>query len=160
MGARRQAARTPRWASGVPATPYAEGAPATPGETAKATRRAVLRGARTHSDDAPGWPATARDLRLRDESSDRVCAIDGAGRYLSNLVSLKGPVRGNRAAASAAKRCHGRILGRPQSFARSPSATLSARVKTLSSRASLSTRNTVSPTAARTNVPSFLRAPW
>ena len=33
--------------------------------------------AQTHSDDARGWPATAKDSKVRDESSDRVSALAG-----------------------------------------------------------------------------------
>ncbi len=50
MTAHRQAFPTPRGApGGVPPTPYAGGAPATPEGTGKATRRAALRGFRTPS---------------------------------------------------------------------------------------------------------------
>ncbi len=49
---------------GVPPTPYAGGAPATPGEAGKATRRAVLRGPRTSSRAACDAPASRRAVLL------------------------------------------------------------------------------------------------
>ncbi len=65
MRGHRQAFPTPGGPpGGVPPTPYAGGAPATPEGTGKATRRAALRGSRTSSCAACDAPASRRDALL------------------------------------------------------------------------------------------------
>ncbi len=65
MRAHRQAFPTPRGGTGgVPPTPYAGGAPATPEGAGNATRRAALRGPRTSSRAACDAPASRRAALL------------------------------------------------------------------------------------------------